>query len=263
MNALTTTASRMAYSQLVAQEPVTVTEGLRRWLRSSLNVTAMIRTEGRFPEDGAAYSVAVGCDLDGMSLARRTEAVDRVQAGMVPATAKDAASWVGALYAATAHAKGDKAALTVVLDLYTGCLMRWPADVAKHACINLALAQRAGPTWFPTLGEVEGECNRLGSPRRVLLDALQNWTPPEPQQSAAAQLLGSADKARAEAKALWLKIPMSYRMENPRSQWSGEYSELADRSDELNEEARDLEEEARTGKRKARATTRPFEEPIG
>ena len=47
--------------------------------------------------------------------------------------------------------------------------MRFPADVAKAACMKLAMTA----TWFPTLAEINATCEALSSSRRMLAQALE------------------------------------------------------------------------------------------
>lgn len=71
----------------------------------------------------------------------------------------------------------------ITLALYTGALVKFPADVSRKACENLALRNRDETNWFPTLGELVGECERMAGPRQTLLAAMKNHAEPSPLEA--------------------------------------------------------------------------------
>jgi hypothetical protein len=184
---------------LVRQTPDQVDKALRTSLISSLGVEATLRVETRFPPEGGFYTVVAGCHFDGMTPDKREAAVAKVRAAMTPPTLEQAENWLVALQAACAPNRRSEANTAVALELYAGALCRYPADVAKQACMELALRHpRAGETnWFPTLGELDAACQLRAAPRRAMLQALETWSPkpkreelsPEQRKAMAAELI--------------------------------------------------------------------------
>jgi hypothetical protein len=80
--------------------------------------------------------------------------------------------WVAGLHAVTARRGDDTATLDLTMSLYAACLAKYPADVAKQACLHFAM-RRAKPNWFPTLSELAEWCEREAVQRQQLLDSLQ------------------------------------------------------------------------------------------
>ena len=97
----------------------------------------------------------------------------RVEAVMIAATYDQAEEWLVALQAATAGGKRSEASATVALDLYAGCLLQFPADVAKAACVALALSE----DWFPPLAKLNAKCEALVEERVRMLAAIRKWEP--------------------------------------------------------------------------------------
>lgn len=183
----TTAASRsvivsdeIASGWLLAQpNPQAADEALCRSLTSTLAVTASVRTEGRFPSDGPAYRVVVGCDFTVEDPANLPAAISKVRQAMTPASVDQCEGWLVMLQAATAHRQSSDASSAAAYALYASELRQWPADVAKAACERLARG-RAGTTgtvWFPTLAELVRECERMAAPRQAMLASLERWHP--------------------------------------------------------------------------------------
>lgn len=100
--------------------------------------------------------------------------IQRFSAMMTPPTQDDADQWLAALQVATAGAKRSDNNAALALDLYSACLRRYPADIAKAACTQLALSVQ----WFPTLAEIEAKCIALSDNRRRMLVSLRRWEEP-------------------------------------------------------------------------------------
>jgi len=89
---------------------------------------------------------------------------------------------IAQLTAATAQRSETGAMSEIKLDLYVDCLLRHPADVATAAIRTFAIEPRAdgGPSWFPTLSELEGLCRQLSGERMSMVQGLRNWSEPSP-----------------------------------------------------------------------------------
>ena len=91
---------------------------------------------------------------------------------MAPPTVEQAEEWLAMLQVATARRAGSDVFDTVALAVYSGALVRYPADVARAACWDLARGKGA-VAWWPTLSELLGVCDRLVSTRLCMLAALE------------------------------------------------------------------------------------------
>jgi hypothetical protein len=174
-------APEVARDWLLRQlNPEATDAALCRSLISTLGVTAMPKTEHRFPADGAAYRVTIGCSFDIHDEAQIPAALDKIEQAMTPATPEQCEGWLVMLQAATAHRAGSGATSAVAYSLFAAELRQWPADVAKFACERIARGRpgQTGANWFPTLAELVAECERLASNRRAILSALQRYVPP-------------------------------------------------------------------------------------
>jgi hypothetical protein len=158
---------------LARRTPAETDQALRTSLRSSLGVEVQVRTETRYPAEGGYYRIVVGCDVAAPDPEAQSRGRQMVENGSIGPTKEQAENWLVALQVATAGGRKSEIAQEVALDLYSGCLMRWPVDVAKEACQRLALKPRKGTAWFPTLAEIEAECERLGGGRRAMLASLR------------------------------------------------------------------------------------------
>lgn len=154
---------------LLAQpSPEAADKALQTSLRSSLGVDCRIESQTRFPPEGGFYSVVVGCDLNLAEDANLPQALARMEAAMIGPTRTQAEDWLVMLQAACAGGRKSEAGQMVALELYAGCLSRYPADVAKTVCERLALIPRKGGNWFPTLAEINDACQRLAAPRQLM-----------------------------------------------------------------------------------------------
>ena len=156
---------------LLAQpDPAAADKALLTSLQSSLGVEVTVETELRFPVGGGFRVQAVGARvLPGSNGENIPVAAARMRAALTGPTKDQAEDWLVMLQSATAGGRKSEAGTAVALELYAGCLMRFPADVAKAACMKLAMTA----TWFPTLAEINATCEALASSRRMLAQALE------------------------------------------------------------------------------------------
>lgn len=161
----------VARGWLLAQpDPAAADKALLTSLASSLGVEVTVETELRFPVGGGFRALAVGARvLPGSNAENLPLAAARMRGALTGPTKDQAEDWLVMLQAATAGGRKSEAGTAVALELYAGCLMRFPADVAKAACMKLALTA----TWFPTLAEMNATCEALASSRRLLAHALE------------------------------------------------------------------------------------------
>lgn len=124
-----------------------------------------------FPQSGGFYEVAEGCDLSVTDPANIAPAIEKLEAAMTPATADDCEDWLTMLQAACARRNDSEDGASVAYDLYAAALRQYPADVAKAACMGMAT--RRGVNWFPTLGELLEQCDKLVGPRKAMLASLK------------------------------------------------------------------------------------------
>lgn len=157
--------------------PAETDAALCRSLTSTLGVTALLRSESRFPPGGKPYQICVGCDLAIEDDASVPEAICKVEQAMVEATADQCEGWLVMLQAATAHRADSEATSAVAYTLYAAELRRYPADVAKTVCERFArgMVGDGGVNWFPTLADMVKECERFAAPRRAMLNSLHRW----------------------------------------------------------------------------------------
>jgi len=181
--------------------PEATDAALCRSLTSTLGVTATPRTEYRFPPDGDAYRVTVGCSFDIRDHAAIPAALDKIEQALTPASQEHCEGWLVMLQAATAHRADSGASSAVAYSLYAAELRQWPADVAKSACERLARGKpgQTGTNWFPTLAELVKECERLASNRRTIYAALQRYVPKPQATSPIGELTVEQRAAHREA----------------------------------------------------------------
>ena len=153
---------------LVGRDPAEVDKALQTSLLSSLGVDSRMKHEWRFPPDAPAYKVAVGVEIDAERV-KLPMAREKILAAMTPPTHEQAEQWLAMLQVATAGGRKSEEGAMLTLALYAGALTKFPADVAMKACENLALRVR----WFPTLGDIVAECEKLAAPRKALLGAIE------------------------------------------------------------------------------------------
>lgn len=172
------TADRVVGWLLAQPSVAEADKALRTSVRSSLGVEVTVEREGRFPENGPAYYVGAGCRLTVADPAQVPAAIAKIEAAMSPARREQCENWLVMLQSALSQGKRSQASMAVALELYSGALGRYPADVAKHACEALATRPRKGGAWFPSLPELIAELDGLASERLSLLAALRAWRPP-------------------------------------------------------------------------------------
>lgn len=133
-------------------------------------VTLAVKYEGRYPNGGPSYQVAVGCDIHGTSEQRR-EALASLQNFQHPAPQRTIEGWLVELSAITAGKGPDGVDADILLTAYSSRLSTYPADVVRDALLVKSWK------WFPTWDELEKICEAKSSPRRHMIAALQK--PPE------------------------------------------------------------------------------------
>lgn len=240
-SALSTVQTPSPAEWLEARQPQDTDSQLRASLESGLDVTLRPVREGKFPTDGTPYSVVVGYGLERMTEAKRDKALTRIRAACTPPDKRRAEEWLIAMQAGMARRREDEHGIEVALSLYGAVLGRFPADVAKEACMSITLTGK----WFPTVAEIEARCQRLGAARLALLRALEEWRAPTAEEQSAAARRARAYALRQEAAELERAIPASYRNATPRSQWEGEHLAAAEAAEARLMEARTLELGAR------------------
>lgn len=162
-----TTSETDRRAWLVAHTPAETDKALQTSLQSSLGVELALMHSYRYPPGGGYVRVPDGCGISG-KFENLPAALEKVRGAMVPAERGQVEEWLTLLQVATAGAKRSEAGTELALDLYTGALARYPADVAKTACMNLAMSSR----WFPTLADLIEEADRLAAPRKQMFEAL-------------------------------------------------------------------------------------------
>lgn len=165
----------VARAWLLAQpSPEEADKALVTSLRSSLAVEVTVDVSIRYPKSGGFRVHATGARvLPGSDAENIPQAASRMRAALTGPTKEQAEDWLVMLQAACAGGRRSEIGATVALELYAGCLMRFPADVAKAACMRLALNPRPGGNWFPTLAEINEACEALASSRRLMTHALE------------------------------------------------------------------------------------------
>jgi hypothetical protein len=168
-----TESASAARQWLLAQASVAEADkALQTSLQSQLGVGVKVETRMMFPENGKPYPVPSGSSVAAMDPDAVNRAVSRLQAATAPADHDQVEAWVIGLQVATAGGKRSEAGTEAAFNLYTAALRKYPADVAREACNELATGK-----WFPTLGELIAVCDKLSGPRQAMLTALQNWKP--------------------------------------------------------------------------------------
>lgn len=167
--------AEVARAWLLAQpSPEEADKALLTSLKSSLGVEVTLDVAIRYPKSGGFLAQTVGASvLPGSDAASLPQAASRMRSALTGPTKEQAEDWLIMLQAACAGGRRSEVWATVALELYAGCLMRFPADVAKAACMRLALDPRPGGNWFPTLAELNAMCDALSSSRRLMAHALE------------------------------------------------------------------------------------------
>lgn len=139
----------------------------------SIGVDTEIQRESRFPAGGGYVSVPVRCGIALEPHANPRQALVWLEAATTPPTSEQAGEWLTALQAATAGGRRSEAGTEMAYELYAGALRRYPADVARAACVELATQPRKGGNWFPTLSDLIAVCERLATPRVLMIAAVR------------------------------------------------------------------------------------------
>jgi hypothetical protein len=142
-----------------------------------------VRYEGRYPsgpngERLPSYMVATGCTLQSTEEARRAALAD-MRKFLTPAPQREIEAWLAELSVIVVRRAQGEFDEALRLEAYAGRLRAFPADVARAAVL--------GRSWqfWPSWAELEAECNRLASPRRAMLAALERpLGAPEPPRIA-------------------------------------------------------------------------------
>ncbi len=135
-------------------------------------VAAKPQSRMMFPPEGGFYRRTTGFQVSGLTPENRETARQAVQSAMTRPPLDKCEEWVAGLHAVTARRGDDTATLDLTMSLYAACLAKYPADVAKQACLHFAM-RSAKPNWFPTLSELAEWCEREAAQRQQLLDSLQ------------------------------------------------------------------------------------------
>ncbi len=144
-------------------------------------VTLEVKYEGRYPNNGSSYQVAVGCNIHGTSEQRR-EALTSLQNFQQPAPQRAIEGWLVELSAITAGKGPDGVDADILLTAYSSRLSTYPADIVRDVLLGKAWK------WFPTWEELEKLCEAKASPRRHMIAALSKPpVDPEPKTRPATQ----------------------------------------------------------------------------
>lgn len=125
-----------------------------------------MKTETRFPSDGPSCDIVTGCEVSG-SVTQAPAAAEIVRRAMAPAPKRQIEEWLAELSVLVIKRHDDEFSEAMRLEAYAARLARYPADVARAAVL--------GKSWrfWPAWQELEVECERLVSPRRHMLAALE------------------------------------------------------------------------------------------
>lgn len=170
---LPTHGSSVAADWLARQEPADVDRAAQS--RASRHGAALqVRYEGRYPQNGPSYMVAVGCDVDGTAVACQS-ALSEMLNFATPAAQADIEGWLAELSVIVARRKDDEFGDALRLEAYASRLRAYPSDVVRKALL--------GTSWqfWPTWAELERICEAMAGPRRMMIAALRHG-PQEPPQ---------------------------------------------------------------------------------
>jgi hypothetical protein len=156
---------------------------------SSHGVGLKVRYEGRYPEDGASYTVAVGCEVSGRPN-DIAAALDDLVNFMHPAPIPVIEGWLAELSVLVAKRQDDEFSEELRVSAYSSRLAEYPADVVRT--VLLKETYKFWPTW----GELEKRCKALTSPRENMIAALRRGPErPEPSRRRATE----QEKARIQS----------------------------------------------------------------
>jgi hypothetical protein len=124
-----------------------------------------VRFEGRYPGNGGAYQIAVGCEAVGDEAGRVT-ALTEIHRMTTPAPSREVEGWLAELSVIVARRPSEPMDEALRLEAYASRLRAYPADVVRAAVLGKRWQ------WWPTWAELAGECDRLSAPRRHMIAAL-------------------------------------------------------------------------------------------
>lgn len=193
----------VARGWLLAQPgPEAADKALLTSVRSSLGVEVSIKTEWRFPEGEPAYQLPITASIAAENPDNIPAAIARIEGALTGPEKTQAEDWLLMLQTACAGGRKSEVNMHVALDLYSGSLCRFPADVARAACAELATKPRDSTAWFPTLPELLAVCERYAAPRAAMLAGLKTFRLPteeERRKDQARALMFEAKEAEDEA----------------------------------------------------------------
>ena len=143
------------------------------------------------------------CNVIGPAEARLA-ALDDVLKFCTPAPMRAIEGWLAELSVIVARRGDDEFGDELRLSAYASRLSKYPADIVRH----VLLAQRW--KWWPTWYEVEEICERMHSPRKHMILALnRSPQPPEPARRPATQ--DERDRAQQLVDELFPEISPAMR----------------------------------------------------
>jgi hypothetical protein len=164
----TTSDDSMRGWLLAHPSPMEADRALAGSLTSSHGVTPRVRTECRFPEGGGFYDVVAGVDIEVRDPASAVGAYADVLSALVGPTKQQAGELVAFLSVACIRRGESEATNAIALAVYSEQLRQFPADVARHACVEWARKNK----WFPALAEIVALGERFAAPRRAVANRL-------------------------------------------------------------------------------------------
>ena len=156
---------------------------------SSHGVALKVKYEGRYPEDGRSYTVAVGCEVSGRPN-DIAAALDDLVNFMQPAPIRLIEEWLAELSVLVAKRQDDEFSEELRVSAYSSRLSAYPADVVRTVLL------RETYKFWPPWGELEKRCKALTSPRENMIAALRRGPEmPEPSRRRATE----EEKARIQS----------------------------------------------------------------
>lgn len=141
-------------------------------LTQLLGSDVVLIEEMRFPDGGAAYSRVVGARVNCEDKTALARCLATVEGALGPSTHDQCEEWLAMLEVALAGANRSQDYNEVKLAVYAGALTKYPPDVVKAVCKNLAMAPRRGDAWFPKLPNLTYECEKMTATREALKASL-------------------------------------------------------------------------------------------
>lgn len=152
-----------AARKLASLRPVRATAELR-WRLSRQDEKLRVRTEGRFPKDGASYTILI-VETTGPLTEELTETLS---AFLCPVPADVIEKWLAELSVLSPKRAQDDFTMELMMTAYTSRLRQYPADIVRYALLDHAWR------FFPSWAELREVCDRLAQPRNALLAAYQS-----------------------------------------------------------------------------------------